>query len=115
MTPTTSPALPNWSTRSGVLRLHIAHDGRDWTLEPSGEIDLSNTTVLEQAIARADASAAESITIDLRRVQFIDLTGVRAIVSAHGQLQSRLRLLRGPSSVQSVFRLAGTEPGLPFE
>lgn len=103
------------SARKGVLRIRVTNDAGHWTVGPEGEIDLSNADALEQAIRRAEASAAETITIDLRRVSFIDLSGVRAIVSAYGRRRNGLRLLEGPAPVQYVFRLTGTEAGLPFE
>ncbi len=102
-------------TSKATLRFAATSDAGHWTIEPGGEIDLSNAAVLEDAIRRAEASAASSITIDLRHVDFIDLSGVRAIINAHDRLEGRLRLVKGPGAVQSVFRLTGTEAGLPFE
>ena len=114
MTRATRPPTPKPSTR-GRLRLEIANDTGHWTVQPMGEIDLSNAVVLEQAIERASTEAAERVTIDLRGVDFIDLSGVRAIVSARDRLDGRLRLLKGPEPVQSVLRLTGAEAALPFE
>lgn len=99
----------------GVLRLAITNDAGHWTLRPVGEIDLASVRVLEQAIHRAEASAAHTVTIDLRHVCFIDLSGVQSIVDAHGRLGGRLSLRRGPPGVQAVFRASATEAGLPFE
>ena len=98
-----------------ILRLAVTNDAGHWTLEPEGEIDLSSAAVLEQAIRRAEASAAGTITIDLQEVNFIDLCGVRVILEAHARLDGRLRLREGPAGVQSVFRLTGTQAVLPFE
>ncbi len=97
-----------------VLRLPLRNDAGHWTLAPEGEIDLSNADVLEQAIGRAEASAASTVTIDLSLVDFIDLSGVRAILNAYDRLEGRLRLVEGPAPVQAVFRLTGREDGLPF-
>ena len=108
-------ASPTRSVRRGILRLRITSDADHWTFEPEGEIDLSNAAALEQAIRRAEASAAQKITIDLCQVEFIDVSGVRVLVNAHGRLKGRLRLIEGPPAVQSIFRLTGTEDGLPFE
>ena len=103
------------STRKGVLRVRITNDGRQWTLALEGEVDLSNDGVLEQAIGQVVASPAETITIDLRKMHFIDLSGVRAIVNADARLEGRLRLVKGPPAVHSVFRLTGAEAVLPFD
>ena len=103
------------SARKAILRVQITNDARHWTLALEGEVDLSNSGVLEQAIGHVEASAAETVTIDLRRMHFIDLSGVRAIVNADARLEGRLRLVKGPPAVHSVFRLTGAEAVLPFD
>ncbi len=100
------------STRKGILRVRITNDS---TLVLEGELDLSNAAVLEQALRHVEVSPAERITIDLRRMHFIDLSGVRAIVDADARLDGRLRLIKGPPAVHSVFHLTGAEAELPFE
>ena len=108
-------AQTNRISRNRMLRFEITNQSRHWTLVPDGEIDLSNADVLEQAIRQVEASAAETITIDLRRMRFIDLSGVRAIVDDDARLEGWLRLIKGPAAVQSVFHLTGAEAALPFE
>lgn len=107
---------PAWETRDGLLRIRSANLGGHWTLELEGELDLSNTATLDQEIRLAEASA-ETVTLDLRGLEFIDSSGLRTILLAQqrARLSGRLRLRRGPRRVQSVFRLTGTEESLPFE
>lgn len=107
---------PTWVTRKGLLRIRSANLGRHWTLELEGELDLSNTATLDQEIRLAEASA-ETITLDLRRLEFLDSSGLRTILQAHQRagLSGRLRIRRGPTRVQKVFHLTGTEDSLPFE
>lgn len=93
----------------------LVNEGGHWTLEPDGEIDLSNADLLEQALRRAEASAATAVTIDLRQVEFIDLCGVRTILAASRRFKGRLRLRAVPDEVQCVFRLSGVEARLSFE
>ncbi len=103
------------STRKGILTVRITNDDGRSTLALDGEVDLSNAGALEQAIRQLETSAAETITIDLRAMHFIDLSGVRAIVNADARLGGRLQLIKGPPAVHSVFRLSGAEARLPFE
>lgn len=100
---------------NGILRVRITNDAGRWTVAVEGEVDLSNAAVLEQAIRQLEPSVAETITVDLSRIDFIDLSGVRVIVSADARLEDRLRLVKGPPAVQSVFHLTGAEAMLPFE
>lgn len=106
---------PSWSARPPTLRLEVADDGRGYTLVVVGEIDLTTVNVLEDAVRRAAEAPSATVVIDLREVDFIDLAGVRAIADAHARLDGRLRLLRAPAPVQSVFRLVSVEATLPFE
>ena len=108
-------ASPTWSMRRGILHLRVTWDGCHSTLELDGEIDRSSAALLEQAIRRAEASVAETVTIDLRHVHFLDLSGLRAILDADAWLGGRLRLRKAPDDVQCVFRITGAEAILPFE
>jgi anti-anti-sigma factor len=92
-----------------------SHAGGHFSLELAGDLDRWTAGALERAIRTAEASGAATITIDLHRVEFIDLGGLRAILAAHQRLKDRLRLLEAPAGVQSVFRLTGAEDWLPFD
>ncbi len=108
---------PAWVTRSGLLHLLVRNDASDWTLELDGELDRSNVAALEQEILLAEAAEAATITIDLRRLDFTDLSGVRAIVRAHSRSPEpgRVRIVEGPRAVRRAFRLAGLDAELLFE
>jgi len=63
--------------RSG-FRIWSAGGGR-WRV--SGEVDMNNTTAFAARLATASASAGSGgLVLDLRRVTFIDVAGLRAIV-----------------------------------
>ena len=107
---------PRWTTRDGLLRIRSANSAGHWTLELNGEFDVSNAETLAEEVRVAEASG-ETITVDLRGLSFMDSAGVRALVDAQHrcQLDGRLHLKKGPRTVQSVFRLTGTEQALPFD
>ena len=97
---------PVWTTSEGLLRIRVANEAGDWSLELHGELDLSNAQALEREIRSAEASGDGSITIDLSGLDFMDSSGLHVILEAHhrSRLSSRLRLLKGPRAVQTVFR-----------
>lgn len=49
----------------------------------TGELDMASAPELEEAIDRAIASAARSVIVDLRQLEFMDSTGIRLLVAAH--------------------------------
>jgi anti-sigma B factor antagonist len=74
-----------------------------------GELDIDTTPQLEQTLRDPD-SQARLVVLDMRELEFMDSSGVHAIVNASArarQLGRRLVLLRGPPGVDRVFRLTG--------
>jgi anti-sigma B factor antagonist len=87
----------------------------------SGELDISTTPRLEQTL-RACLLQARRVVLDLHEVDFIDSSGVHAIVDASVRARQegrRLVLVRVPSHVLRVFTLSerlheveiGADPG----
>ena len=91
--------------------------GRSITLALSGELDLVSRPILEAAFERAYESAAELIVVDLRRLEFMDSTGLHSLVAAQQRaVQSgrRFGLVRGTEQVQRLFDLTGIAEFLPL-
>ena len=109
-------SAPRSTIEDGWLRIRSAEDAGHWTLELDGELDVSNASTLDEEIRRVEA-CAETLTIDLRGLSFMDTTGVLVIRDAHQRrsLKGGLRLGEGSRMLQSVFRLCGLEDVLPFE
>jgi anti-sigma B factor antagonist len=73
----------------------------------SGDLDLSTAKQAEQAIEEAERGA-KLIVIDLRRLSFMDSTGLRVIVSADKRAKRsgrRAVIVQGPSAVRRVFEI----------
>lgn len=87
-------------------------------LSISGELDLAVTKHLRDALERIERSAPKRLEIDLSELSFIDVAGVRAIVSAYKRAVERggpeLSIRPGPRGVQRVFSLVGFADELPF-
>jgi len=87
-------------------------DGATTVLSLRGELDLlcapQMTAELELALARRPATLA----IDLRRVAFMDSTGVHAIISAELRCRrqgTRFYLIRGPAAVDRLMAMCGLD------
>jgi anti-anti-sigma factor len=79
-------------------------------IEVSGELDLASSPELEQELERAVASDVEVLIIDLRRLEFMDSTGLSVLVRAHQkatQAGKQLAVVKGPPQVQRLLSLTG--------
>jgi anti-sigma B factor antagonist len=99
------PAFACSRTNGGLdaTRVHVA-----------GELDIATTPRLVRTL-RETHLQAPLVVLDLRELEFIDSSGVHAIVNASiraRRLGRRLILLRGRPSVDRVFTLTGSSDEL---
>lgn len=103
---------------AGAAGLVLEHTADPCGLRLGGNIDVSNSMVLAAALSAAAASMAE-VTVDFRGVLFCDVSGLRALVQAAGQIDGgrRIRVVGLPDHLLRAIRLAewAPLPGLVFE
>jgi anti-anti-sigma factor len=82
-------------------------------LHPVGTVRASDNGWFERALANAIASGAANLEIDLRDVEFMDGSGVRAIAKAAERLRDagRRLILRAPAYVVEVALAELAPPG----
>jgi anti-anti-sigma factor len=81
-----------------------------------GELDIASTGELEEQLAAIEVDSPATLLLDLRRVDFIDSTGLRTLIAADERARSegrRLAVVRGPDAVAHV--LAVTQLDQRFE
>lgn len=101
----------------GQLTLRTGHLGDVSTVTLWGELDIASAAVLEAEVMVAEQLGARSITIDLSGLDFLDTSGLHAILAAHARCLHHgreLTLLRGPAQVQRIFELTRTHRSLAF-
>jgi anti-anti-sigma factor len=85
----------------------------------SGEIDLSNATELERAIADAVPNTALGMVLDLSELTYVDSSGIRLLLSLAGRLRWRGQdlALAAPdgSRCRRVLSMAGSDGTLNLE
>jgi anti-anti-sigma factor len=82
---------------------------------PSGELDIA--TVDRVRAVLAERAGHEAVQIDLRRLSFLDTSGLQLVVETHRRAREEgyeLEILRGSANVQRVFEIAGLDGVLPF-
>jgi anti-sigma B factor antagonist len=90
------------------LELTTETDGTAVCLALEGELDIATVTQVERELERIERDAPASIVLDLRRLQFMDSTGLRIILSADTRAREqgrRLVVVHGPDAVQRIFRM----------
>jgi anti-sigma B factor antagonist len=101
----------------GALKICCERDGDVYAICLSGELDLATAGRLQRELERVEASDARSILLDLSGLTFMDSTGIRLMLNAHGRSRAdsdRLTMLRGSPAVQRVLQLTGVADLLPF-
>jgi stage II sporulation protein AA (anti-sigma F factor antagonist) len=97
------------------FRVDVRNRNRTALVVVSGELDVASGPTLEQELAKADASDAQLVILDLRDLEFIDSTGLSILIKAHQQAEAsgrRFAVVRGRSQVQRLLGLTGLEERL---
>ena len=92
------------------FRIEVRSAGRATVIGMSGELDLASSPALQEELDRVAASDSEMLIIDLRRLDFMDSTGLSVLVRAHQRAEEqgrRLAMVRGPQQVQRLLSLTG--------
>jgi anti-anti-sigma factor len=104
-----------------ALELNVEQNAGDSsaTLDLAGELDISTAEQLKQAVSRLlDEDGARELIVDLRRLVFIDSSGLAAMLFTSKQCERyacRLSVIPGSPTVHSVFELTGLHELLPFD
>lgn len=90
------------------VEVHTTTDAT--VLAVSGELDLTSSTALEEALDGVDGASLEILVLDLREVEFMDSAGLAVVVKAHQQAQDaghRFGVISGSPQVQRLLSLTG--------
>jgi anti-anti-sigma factor len=103
--------------RPGQLDMQVFVAGGEQTVRIAGELDIATQPLLANAIDGMDIEAADVITLDMRRLTFLDSSGLHQILALQESCKraaTELRIIPGPRSVQRVFEVTGVLDSLPF-
>jgi anti-anti-sigma factor len=71
----------------------------------AGELDIASAPQFEEGLEKVEATAPGVLLLDLRKVEFIDSTGLRAVIAADERARSagrRFVIIRGTPAVERV-------------
>jgi anti-sigma B factor antagonist len=100
------------------LDFQTTRNGAVAVIAPTGELDLSGAALLEDELDRL-ASEAElgTVVLDLRRLDFMDSSGLRLVVLADMRAREagrRFVLVKGAETVHRVFEITRMSERLEF-
>jgi len=99
------------------LALTTRRDGRRAVLALRGELDMASARRVEAEVERALAGGTEVVVLDLRELEFMDSSGLRAVLRADALARRdgwRLAVVDGREPVRRVFAITGMDQRLTF-
>lgn len=108
--------LPRTESLDIPLRIDAIERDGSLVLILEGELDITTSPRLDEALVRARDTDLAGIVVDLLGVSFIDSTGLHVLINHAVAEQSgpSIRLTKGSPQVQRVFQLSGALDYLPF-
>jgi anti-sigma B factor antagonist len=103
--------------QEGALETTLRRQGTTVTLSLAGDLVLSSVDDFQAALEEIGSEPLDLLVIDLRRLEFLDSSGLRAIVASEGHALGRgysLQIVRGREQVDEVFRVTGLDNRLPI-
>ena len=92
------------------FRCEVDPDRESVIVRPVGELDLATAPIVDSQLSELVAAGFESVVLDLRKLCFMDSTGLKLLMSWEARARAEgitLRMLPGPPAVQRVFQVAG--------
>jgi len=92
------------------FNVEVRDDRQAVVIEVSGELDLASSPALEHELERGAGSGAPLVIVDLRKLEFMDSTGLSVLVRAHqraSESDRKFGVVKGPPQVQRLLDLTG--------
>ena len=110
-----------WAQQAPVgelaLTIEAERTGDTVELVLCGQLDMSTAERFDSALEAALETDATRVRVDLDAVDFVDSTGLAAILGAtrRSDGDGRLTMTRGTGEVAQLFRLTALDLVLPFD
>jgi anti-sigma B factor antagonist len=100
-----------------ALGIHAEQEGGTHTLVLTGELDIASAPALEAKVHQICGEAPSGLVLDLSRLEFIDSSGLNAILRTRALCQEQMCefcLTPGERPVQHLFEITRLIDKLPF-
>jgi anti-sigma B factor antagonist len=92
------------------LRIAVSQEDDRVVLALDGELDMASAPLLQRAVEDVELARRPLLVLDLGRLEFIDSTGLRIILSTRKRCQERdqeLAVTRGSQQVERLLSVTG--------
>jgi anti-sigma B factor antagonist len=99
----------------GNLLIDVSREGDRVVLRLDGELDLAGVPLLESEVENASLDDVVALVLDLRGLEFLDSTGLRAILSLDKRSAERgqtFAIVRGSQQVQRLMNMTRVDEHL---
>ena len=95
--------------------LGVEQHGAAYVVRLGGELDLYNADTVRQALLDVARTGPERLVLDLAEVEFIDSTGLGALIEARGAMPNRRGLLIAAPAIETrrALKVSGLDRHLP--
>jgi anti-sigma B factor antagonist len=103
--------------KDGCLEIRVGPSAETCLIQIVGELDLANVSSLEKELRIAERMEPRSLVLDLSALEFIDSSGIKALMDAQRRSQGNgnaLGVIRGPENVQRLLEFCGLTEHLSF-
>jgi anti-sigma B factor antagonist len=93
-----------------LLEITVSESGGVRLLRLTGELDLAGVDQFERLLTADQTTEAATIVLDMRKLTFIDSSGLRALIMADQRVRAeggRFIVVRGPDRVNEVLEITG--------
>jgi anti-anti-sigma factor len=100
-----------------MFDVHVQRVGDTDVIAPAGELDLATSHALGAALAAAGEHGAPRVVLDLRRLTFVDSSGISLIIKFKRHFAAegvQFGVVKGDEIVQRAFEISHVEPLLPW-
>jgi anti-sigma B factor antagonist len=107
------PDGPVTTLERGDLRIELESS----VVRLSGALDMEGAPLLEDKLMSLISGSADTVIVDLTELEFVDSTGLQALMRATNHAREHgdnLRFRRGSGQVEGVMRLTKVADELPF-
>lgn len=97
------------------LGIAVSLDGDHVRVALVGELDLGSAVALERKLEEVEARSPATIELDLRRLDFMDSTGISLLFRANRRAREdgrRVVLLKGEGPIDRILELARVEDAI---
>ena len=99
------------------FRVQCANRGEITVLSLMGRFDLTAKWTFENTLATIDREQSHRLIVDLRRVTFMDSSGLRMLLELWSESRNdgfSMAIVRGRPAVQRILNLTGADEVLPM-